>query len=361
MTTTDTTNPGRTGSASRERFPQLSLLSLDGLGRFALVGVLILMFCGFALARPDSFGTFDNFRAILNNQVTVVFLALAVTLPLVVGEFDLSIAATFGFSQMLTVGLVLQHGVPVIVAIAAALAVAVVVGLINGIAITRFGISSFIVTLASGSILSGATLAYSNGQTIFGAAPASLTNISNGHLLGFQLPVFYALLAVIGLAIVMGRMPLGRRMYATGSNRRAAELSGIPAAAYIVSTFIVAAVLAAIGGVILAASISAATPDTGNALLIPAFAGAFLGATAIKPGRFNIIGTVVAVYVVGVAVAGLQSLGVALWVQPVFNGVVLFVAVGLSSWTAKQRRRRAELSRIRELEIQRDASTETSS
>ncbi|MFJ9627367.1 ABC transporter permease [Streptomyces sp. NPDC101175] len=326
------------------------------LSTYSLVGVLVVLFVGFSLARPESFGTVDNFRAVLNNQVTVVFLAMAVTLPLVVGEFDLSVASTFGLSQMLTVGLVLQHGVPVVAAIAAALAMSAVVGLANGIAITRFGINSFIATLAAGSILTGVTLAYSKGESVYGAAPAALTDISRGELLGLKLPVVYAAVTVLALAVVMYRMPLGRRMYAIGSNKRAAELSGVPAGSYIVLTFVSSSVLAGVGGVVLGASIGAATPDTGNSLLIPAFAGAFLGATAITPGRFNIMGTLVAVYVVGVAVAGLQQVGVALWVEPVFNGAMLFVAVGLSSWTARQRKRRAERARIRELESRREES-----
>lgn len=349
MSRTSTEPPPEPTRPARRR-----LTGPDGLGAYSLVGVLVVLFVGFAIARPDSFGTLDNFRAILNNQVTVVFLAMAVTLPLVVGEFDLSAASTFGFSQMLTVGLVLQHDVPVVLAIAAAVVVSGLVGLANGLAITRFGINSFIATLASGSILSGATLAYSKGESVYGAAPAALTNISRSELLGLKLPVVYAAVTVVALAIVMNRMPLGRRMYATGSNKRAAELSGIPAGSYIMLTFVSASLLAGVGGVILGASIGAATPDTGNSLLIPAFAGAFLGATAIMPGRFNIVGTLVAVYVVGVAVAGLQQIGVALWVEPVFNGAVLFVAVGLSSWTAKQRKRRAERARIKELELRRE-------
>ncbi len=325
----------------------------EGWGRFALAGVLLALFVAFSVVRPESFGTIDNVQAILNNQVTILFLALAVTLPLVVGEFDLSVASTFSFAQVLTVGLVLNQGLPAVVAIVAALVMSVLVGIVNGVAIARFGINSFIATLASGSILTGAALAYSKGETIFGAVPASLTDLARSEVLGLRLPVIYALVVVVVAAVVMNRMPAGRKMYATGSNKRAAELSGVPADRIIIRTFAISGLLAGIGGVILGASIGSATPSTGNALLIPAFAGAFLGATAILPGRFNVVGTVVAVYVVGVAVAGLQQVGVALWVEPVFNGAVLLIAVGLSSWTAQRRKRRAEKARIKELETRR--------
>lgn len=329
----------------------------DQLARYALVGVLVALIVVFSLLRPESFGTLDNAKAILNNQITILMLALAATLPLIVGEFDLSIAAIFGFVQVLVVGLVLQQGWSVPLAVVAVLAAAALVGLVNGIAIARFQINSFIATLASGSILTGITLAYSKGESIFGSAPAALTNISRSELLGFKLPIWYGLVVVIALALILGRLPVGRRMYATGSNQRAAALTGIPTTRYVIATFVVGALLAAFGGIILGASLGAATPDTGNALLIPAFAGAFLGVTAFTPGRFNVLGTFVAVYVVGVAVTGLQQLGAALWVEPVFNGAVLFAAVGLSAWTSRIRARRARRARLRELEERRSAST----
>jgi ribose transport system permease protein len=121
----------------------------------------------------------------------------------------------------------------------------------------------------------------------------------------------------------------------------------------VVATFVVSSVLAALGGIILGSRIGAASSDVGATLLIQAFAGAFLGATAFAPGRFNIPGTLVAVYVVGVAVTGLEQMGASLWVEPVFQGTVLFVAVGLSAWTARYRARRAQKARLLELEERR--------
>jgi ribose transport system permease protein len=322
-------------------------------GRFALVLILVLLAVVFSIARPESFGTWDNFKAILSNQVVVVFIAFAATLPLIVDEFDLSVAAVFTWSQVILVGLVLQHDWPVAPAIGVALASAVVIGLINGIAVVRFQINSFIATLASGSILTGATLAYSKGESIFGSAPKSLTNLARNKLWGIDLPVFYALAAALVIALILGRLPIGRRMYATGGNQRAAQLTGIATHRYVVATFVVSALLASIGGIILGSRIGAASTDAGSTLLIQAFAGAFLGATAFWPGRFNIPGTLVAVYVVSVAVTGLEQMGAALWVEPVFQGGVLFVAVGLSAWTGRYRAGRARQARLRELEERR--------
>jgi ribose transport system permease protein len=341
-----TSSAGTTTAQKRDLTGQAA----NQLGKYALLLILALLLVVFSIARPESFGQWDNFKSIASNQVVIVFIAFAATLPLIVGEFDLSVAAVFTWAQVIMVGLVLQHGWSVWPAILVALASAVVIGLVNGIAVVRFGINSFIATLASGSILTGATLAYSKGESIFGSAPASLTDIARKQAFGIDLPVFYAIVVAIVMAIVLSRLPVGRRMYATGGNQRAAQLTGIATNRYVVSTFVASSILAAIGGIILGSRVGAASSDVGGTLLIQAFAGAFLGATAFTPGRFNIPGTLVAVLVVGVAVTGLEQLGASLWVEPVFQGAVLFVAVGLSAWTARYRAGRARQARLRELE-----------
>lgn len=314
--------------------------------------VLVALIAVFSMARPDTFGTVSNLVAIANTQVPILFLAVAATLPFIVGEFDLSVAANATLAQILLVGLVLQHGAPVPVGIIVALGVSGFVGLLNGLAVARFGISSFIATLATASILAGVTLAYSEGQVIFGQAPAALTEFARRRVFDVPLPVFYAALASVVLVVLTAKTPVGRRMYATGSNQRAAQLTGIPTMRYVVTTFVSAGLLAGVSGILLGGSLGSATPDTSNSLLIPAIAAAFLGAAALPGARFNIAGTVVAVMIVGVAVSGLQQLGAALWVQPAFNGVVLFAAIGFTSWTRHLQARATHRARVREIREQ---------
>jgi ribose transport system permease protein len=323
--------------------------------RYALLGLLILFCIIFSALKPETFGTWDNFRSILDNEVTIVLVALGATLPLIVGQFDLSVAAMFTWAQLIVVGQVLEHSWSPLVAILVALLCGVVIGLLNGIAVVRFKINSFIATLATSSLLTGAALAYTNGESIFGQAPTSLTGLARNQLLGIPLPVVYGLIIAVVLGIVLGRMPVGRRMYATGGNERAAQITGIATSRYVIATFVASSILASLGGIIVGARIGAASTDVGGTVLIQAFAGAFLGTTAFVPGRFNIWGTVVAVYVVGVTVTGLEQLGASLWVEPVFQGAVLFLAVGLSAYTANYRARRARQARLRELEERRAA------
>src|SRR3954454_1122739 len=159
------------------------------LSRFALLGILIGLCLLFSVLKPETFGTWDNFRSILDNDVTIVFIALAATVPLIVGAFDLSVAAVYTWSQLIIVGLVIKNGWSPLPAIGVAFGSAIVVGLVNGIAVVRFKINSFIATLASGSILTGASLAYSNGESIFGKPPAGLTNIARNDIAGIPLGV----------------------------------------------------------------------------------------------------------------------------------------------------------------------------
>jgi ribose transport system permease protein len=320
------------------------------LGRFSLVLVLALFIAGFSIAKPVTFADLGTLRSIASINIPTLFLAFAATLPFVVGEFDLSIYSIAVFSQCVVIDLVEVQHVPVILAFLIALAGSAIIGTFNGVAIAVFRFSSFIVTLATGSLVAGIFLAITRGQTIYLMAPHALTMVARNTAWGIPLPVYYGAFAATVLSLVLTRTSVGRRMYATGSNQRAALLTGIATRRYIILTFVVGAILSSFAGIILASNLGSAYPDQSGALLIPAFAGAFLGATAFTPGRFNILGTLVAVYVVGVVVAGLQQFGVAQWVTPTFDGMILFASVVLQVWTSRSRARAAAKARLRELE-----------
>jgi len=339
-----TTARGGTESARRGG------VAVQLVSRHTLTLALVLVAVAFALAKPDTFGTLDNLKSILSNQVTIVFLAFAATLPLIVGQFDLSVGAVFTVVQVLVTGLVVEHGWSPVAAIPLMLVAGGLIGLVNGVAVAKLGLNSFVTTLAVGSVMSGAALAYTNGTSVYGSAPRSFTSLARDAVWGVPLPFVYAVVVGLGLWLMLSRFPTGRRLYAIGANPRAAERTGIPTDRYVIGAFVASGLLAGVGGVLLGARLGAATSDSGSRLLIPAFAGAFLGTTAFSPGRFNIPGTFVAVYLVGVAVAGLQQFGVALWVEPVFEGLMLLAALGLAAWLGRLRGRLARLARLQELE-----------
>ena len=321
------------------------------IARYGLVLILLVLLVGFSLAKPSSFATWDNYRSILNNEAVIVLLALAAMMPLIIGEFDLSVAGILGVGQALMTGLCALQGLPPMLAVPLSVLAGAVLGLVNGLIIIKFKINAFITTLASSTVMGGLVIWYTGGSPIYQGVPQSLTRIARGNVAGIPLPVIYVAVVAALLWFVLGRLPIGRRLYAVGGNRRAAQLSGIRADRLVIASFIASGVLAALAGIVLGSQLGSDVPGGESAYLLPAFAGAFLGATAIKPGRFNPVGTVLAAYTLSVAVSGLQQLGAPSWVQPVFNGTVLVVAVGLSGYATRVKAARArtrQLARIGE-------------
>lgn len=317
--------------------------------RYGLVVILALLVAGFSLAKPSSFATWNNYRSILDNETVVVLLGLGAMMPLIVGEFDLSVAGILGVASALVTGLCALQGLPPGAAIALAILAGALLGLVNGLIIVKLKISAFVATLASSTVMGGLVIWYTDGSPIYEGVPHSLTDLARGSVAGVPLPVIYMVAVAIVLWFVLGRLPAGRRLYVAGGNRRAAELSGIRAERLVVTSFVASGVLSAVAGVILGSQLGSDVPGTEATYLLPAFACAFLGATAIQPGRFNPLGTVIAAYVLSVAISGLQQLGAAAWVQPVFNGTVLIVAVGLSGYATRikaARARRRQLERL---------------
>ena len=138
---------------------------------------------------------------------------------------------------------------------------------------------------------------------------------------------------------VLEFLPVGRYLYAVGSNRRAAELVGVRTSRYVIGAFVVSGLTTSFAGIVLASRLQVGQSSVGPEYLLPAFVGALLGATTIKPGRVNALGTVVAVLILAIGIAGLQQLGGQFFVEPLFNGSTLIVAVGLAAYAARRRQR----------------------
>jgi ribose transport system permease protein len=134
---------------------------------------------------------------------------------------------------------------------------------------------------------------------------------------------------------------LGRYLYVIGDSPRAAELTGISTAAYVTLAFVASGLIAAFAGVVLQAQLQVGQSTVGQELMLPAFTGALLGAIAVRPGRPNVWGTILAVAVLAVAVAGLTQLGAPFFVENLFNGLMLVLAVGLAGFTDRRRQRRS--------------------
>ena len=333
--------------------PARSLLGL--VGRYFLVIAFVGLIALFSLLRPDSFFTANNFSGLFVNQIVVVFAAIGLIGPLIVGELDLSVGYIVGFGQAMVVALMTLAGFAVVPAIVVTLLACFALGIVNGLLVVRFEINSLIATLAVGNVLYGIVLWFTGGTILFQNVPASFLAISGESLLGVPLPIVYGIVLVIAVEVVLQFLPIGRRMYAIGGNRRAALLTGISVQGLIMGSFGVSALLCGMGGIIIASRLGSAQPELGPSFLMPAFASAFLGATTIRPGRFNALGTAVAVYTVAVIVAGLQQIGVPFWAENIVYGVALAGGVGLSRRLTRMREEAARRGQLRALRESRSA------
>jgi ribose transport system permease protein len=305
------------------------------IGRYAVVLALLVMVAGFSLLRPDTFFTTGNFQTILITQSVLIVLALGLTIALAAGEFDLSIASMIGFSGGLIAYLSSEAGWSVGLAILVSFLAALTVGVFNGIFVVKFHVNSFIATLGMGTLILGLALAIT-GSTVIGNIPAALTDPARTELFGLDLPVYYALLLAALLWYFLEHTPLGRYVFFTGEGPEAARLAGVRVDRIRFGALVASSLFAWLAGVLLVGQTGAADPTFGAPFLLPAFAAGFLGATTIKPGRFNAWGTVIAVLLLATGTTGLQLLGAADWVENVFNGAALILAVTLAQLVSRE-------------------------
>jgi ribose transport system permease protein len=292
----------------------------------AWVAVIVL----FGAIEPDTFLTSANFQNILGSQAVLVVVTLGLLFPLTAGDYDLSVASVLTLSSMMVALLNVQHGWPIGLAMAAAVAAGAAVGVINGGLIVLLRIDPFVTTLGSGTFISGVVLWISDSQTIGGVSQSLVDPVSTWHLLGVPLVFYYGLGLCAVVWYVLDFTPTGRRLLFVGRGRTVARLSGVRVARVRWGAFVASGTVSALAGVLYAGTTGGADPSSGATFLLPAFAAAFLGATSIAPGRFNPWGSVVAVYFLVTGVTGLQLLGVESFVQQLFYGGALILAVALS-------------------------------
>ncbi|MET9959807.1 ABC transporter permease [Streptomyces sp. NPDC006326] len=312
------------------------------LGSYGLPALAVLLFLVFSVALPDTFPTRDNVSSILSNQSVPALLALGATIPVATGKFDLSIGYGLGLAHVVVMHLLVTEGTPWPLACLAVVLGGALVGALNGVVVEFARIDSLIATLGTGSIMYALTGWLTDGGRIVpgpDGLPTAFTGLYDARFLGLPAPAFYVLAAVLALWVVLERLPLGRYLYVIGSNPRAAGMLGIPTRRYSVYAFAGSGLVVGLAGVLLAAQQQIGNPSVGLDYLLPAFVGALLGSTTIKPGRANAFGTLVAVAVLAVGLAGIGQLGARFWATPLFNGGTLLVAVGLAGYTARRRLR----------------------
>ena len=300
-------------------------------GNVSALYLLAAIVAFFALRVPDTFLTTTTLRTILARDAVTGIVALGLILSLATNNFDLSIGGSLGLGGVIAGWMQVKQGHPLWLAILVAMVCGIAIGLVNAVLVVKFRVDSFIATLATSSVLTGIILKVSNSQQITGLSQG-FKDIAQRQLLGVALPVYY--FAVLGIALwfVLEHTPLGRYLYATGGGKEAARLAGVQIDRYVFGALVCSATIAALAGVFEAATVSSASKDVGATFVLPCFAAAFFGATQLKGGRFNVWGTVLAVYTVATGVKGLELWTDETWVKHVFYGVVLATAVALANF-----------------------------
>ncbi len=320
-----TESAGETAAAPAQESKRSGLADLGA--RYGLLGGLVLIVVIFSLLRPDTFPTMDNLRTTLTLAAPLLCVACGLTVVLVMQDFDLSIGGMIGLAGAVAVVPMSESGLAWPLAIVLALLAAVVVGLINGSLIAYLGASSFIITLAMGTILLGTEFALTDQTTVFENIPAGFADIAATRLLGFSLMIWIAAAVAVVLYALIHQTEMGRYMYAIGGNREAARLSGVPVARLRLIGFVVVAIAAAITGLLISSQAAASTPNSGNSFLLPAFAGVFLGTAVFRLGEFNIPGTVVGVLFLSVIQIGLTQVDLSTAYINIVQGAILVAAV----------------------------------
>jgi ribose transport system permease protein len=298
--------------------------------KYSLIFVWGVVVVFFGVVRFHTFLTLASVQTIFGSQSYLVILTLALIVVLTVGEFDLSVASNLGLVATLVAVLNGLNHMPAGWACLIALAAGVAVGAVNGVLVIRVGVDSLIVTLGMATLLLGAAIGISGAVTIAGISP-TLVAVTNYRILTLPLSFYFAMALGGVIWYILSQTPLGRYALFVGQGRDVARLSGIAVDRIRFGAFVASGFLAGLGGLVMIGTLGAYQSSVSGQFLLPAFAAAFLGSTVIEPGRFNAWGSVVAIYFLITGIIGFELLGFSGWIEQVFYGAALIIAVVVST------------------------------
>ncbi|OAP36522.1 ABC transporter permease [Sinorhizobium glycinis] len=304
---------------------------------YGLVVLTLLLIVLFSLLLPQTFPTVLNVRSIVSDKAIIAILSLAAMIPMASGRIDLTVGYGIVLWHILAISLQTMFGVPWPIAVLIVLLLGALAGFLNGLLVEVARIDSFIATLGTGTILYALALWHTGGRQVVGVLPEGFYSLNGTMLLGLPITGFYVLILALALWLILEYLPIGRYVYAIGANPKAAALNGIPVRRFVIGAFVSSGTLAALAGVLLASKLRIGQASVGLEYLLPALVGAFLGSTTIKPGRVNVWGTMIGVIILAVGISGIQQFGGSFFVEPLFNGVTLLVAIGIAGYAQRRR------------------------
>jgi ribose transport system permease protein len=301
--------------------------ALDKYSALYLWGLFIVLF---GALRPETFLTWASFKLVLIENVIIGVLAIAFLVPLATGTYDLAIGRSMSMALVIVNSLAKNDVSPVLGMFIALIACAIG-GAIAGFVVVRLKVNSFIATLGMSQIIY-AFIQHTSNQTISGELSNSYKNIGNKELFGLPMFVYYLLILAVVVWYVFEHTPVGRYMFATGGNPDAARLAGVRTDRLVWVSLIASAVIAGFAGLIYSWKVGTYSESIGPGLLFPAIAAVFFGASQLK-GRPNVWGALIALFALATGVKGLQLTfsSNTNWIEPLFQGLSLLIAVSLAS------------------------------
>jgi ribose transport system permease protein len=300
------------------------------LGRYGTLLVLAAMIVAVSALEPSTFPTSSNLVNVLDQSALTAVIAMGLTLPLVAGEFDLSVGYAASLCGVIACELMAQ-GMSIPLALAIAISAGALIGLINGLIVTRIGVNAMVATLGVGTILVGINYAIAAGVPVTLSHPASFINLTLGKFLGIPYPVYVMVAIALVLWVLLNRTTIGQSMRAVGGNATAARICGLRVDHARTITFVIAGMCAAVTGVLLASRTGSAAVDGGDSYLLSAFAACFFGSAVLRDGEFHVIGTVVGVITVAVGFNAMALIGMSTYWQYLFQGGLLILGVGVGT------------------------------
>lgn len=304
---------------------------------YGLVILTVLLILIFSLALPQTFPTLLNVRSIISDKAIIALLSLGAMIPMAAGRIDLTVGYGIVLWHILAISLQTAYGIPWPIAVLIVLCLGAVTGVLNGLLVEVARIDSFIATLGTGTVLYALALWHTGGRQVVGVVPDGFYALNSTRLFGLPITGYYVLVIGFCMWLIFEYLPIGRYLYAIGASPKAAALNGIPVRRFVMGAFIASGVMTALTGVLLASKLRIGQASVGLEFLLPALVGAFLGSTTIKPGRVNVWGTLIGVIILAVGISGIHQTGGSFWVEPLFNGATLLVAIGIAGYAQRKR------------------------
>lgn len=297
-----------------------------------LIGFVVLCIA-ISMATP-AFLSKQNVLNLLRQSSIIGIISAGMTFVIISGNFDISVGAVAALSGVIVMRLA-TTGTNLFLAIIAAIVVCAIIGLVNGIMVAKINVPSLIATMAMVTIVRGILLMITGGYPITQTIPM-LDSLGNGYFLGIPMPVIVFILVVIVSYIVLTQTKFGRHVYSIGGNQDASKLNGINVDSQKIKVFIINAVLAAIAGLVLTGRLGTASPVAGDSYDMDAIASVVIGGTSVSGGSGSVLKTIIGVLLMSVINNSFNLLGIDIFFQYIFKGLIILVAVGFDSYSKKK-------------------------